>query len=163
VKIQDSRPARSRVIVLLAACGFAASLLLTACSSGGAPKSHASNSNATAQIEANWSAFFNGKTTAAKKISVLQNGSQFATYIRSQENTPIAKATSVKVNKVNLTSKTSAKVTYTIYLDGHPQLAGSVGTAVYQDKAWKVSDTSFCALLTLEGTASKVKACASAK
>ena len=37
-----------------------------------------------AQITANWEAFFNGKTDAAKKIALLQNGDKFSTIIKAQ-------------------------------------------------------------------------------
>ena len=93
---------------------------------------------------------------------MLQNGSDFASFLKAQSKTSTGEAVSVKVTKVNVTSKSSATVTYTIYLGKTPELPGATGKAVYQNGKWKVSDASFCALLSLEGTASQVKACAKA-
>jgi hypothetical protein len=49
-------------------------------------------------------------------------------------------------------SATTAKVTYDILLSGTPVLTNQSGSAVLQDGTWKVSTTSFCGLLTLNGT-----------
>ena len=99
--------------------------------------------------------FFNGTTSAAKKETLLQNGKEFAAFLASQAKTAAARSTTVKVTKVELTSKTTARVTYTIYLGSTPAEPNAIGTALLQDKVWKVSDASFCALVSLEGTAPK--------
>ncbi|MFZ0059673.1 MAG: hypothetical protein WAL35_06460 [Acidimicrobiales bacterium] len=109
----------------------------------------------TAAIKANWTMFFNGTTSAAKKETLLQNGKEFAAFLASQAKTAAARSTTVKVTKVELTSKTTARVTYTIYLGSTPAEPNAIGTALLQDKVWKVSDASFCALVSLEGTAPK--------
>jgi len=53
---------------------------------------------------------------------------------------------------VTLVSSTTARVVYTITLGGQPALKNQTGTAVRVGGTWKVSDKSFCALLSLEGT-----------
>ena len=84
----------ARRVILAAALGLALASAVTACSSSSsspstssapsssAPASSASasagDSSAAAQIKANWEASFSGTTSAAKKISLLQNGQEFA-------------------------------------------------------------------------------------
>jgi hypothetical protein len=116
-------------------------------SSSSAP---AGNSAAVAAITANWEAFFDGKTSAAKKIALLQNGSKFATVIDAQAGSGLASTAGAKVTAVVVKSATSATVSYGITLNGQTALANQTGTAVYQGGTWKVGDVSFCSLLTLE-------------
>ncbi len=113
------------------------------------------SSGTTKAIKTNWTTFFKGTTSAAVKETLLQNGKEFATFLKAQSKTSAARSTTVKVTKVKLTSKTAARVTYTIYLGGSPAEPNAVGTALLQDKVWKVSDASFCALVSLEGSAPK--------
>jgi hypothetical protein len=117
--------------------------------SGGEPSS---GTAATAAIEVNWAKFFSAKTPVPQRISLLQNGSQFSSIIESQAGSPLASAASAKVTHVTLTGTNQASVSYDILLKGKTALGGQSGTAVYQDGVWKVGDTSFCALLTLEGS-----------
>ncbi len=163
VRIPNSRGTRAGVLVGLSILVMAGSLLVTSCSSGASTATHtrkSGNSTATAKISANWTAFFKGSTPATTKVTLLQNGSEFAAFLKSQSKTSTGEAVSVKVTKVKITSKASATVTYTIYLGKTPELPGASGKAVFQNGKWKVSDASFCALLSLQGTASQVKACA---
>ena len=118
----------------------------------------AAGGNAKAQITANWEAFFNGSTGAAKKISLLQNGDKFAAIIKAQAGSGLASTAGAKVTAVVLNSATSATVSYDITLSGATALANQTGTAIYEDGIWKVGDVSFCQLLKLEnnGTAPSV-------
>jgi hypothetical protein len=118
----------------------------------------AASGNAKAQITANWEAFFNGQTSAAKKISLLENGQKFATVINAQAGSGLASSAGAKVTAVVVNSATKATVTYDITLSGATALANQTGTAIYQDGVWKVGDVSFCQLLKLEnaGTAPSV-------
>jgi len=120
--------------------------------------SPAASGNATAQITANWEAFFDGKTSAAKKISLLENGQKFASVINAQAGSGIATSAGAKVTSVVVHSAAKATVKYDITLGGTTALANQTGTAVYQDGMWKVGDVSFCQLLKLEnaGTAPSV-------
>jgi hypothetical protein len=125
----------------------------TASSSG-----QAASGDAKAQITANWEAFFDGKTSAAKKISLLENGQKFASIINAQAGSGIAASAGAKVTSVVVSSSAQAAVKYDITLNGATALANQTGTAVYQDGMWKVGDVSFCQLLKLEngGTAPSV-------
>ena len=141
-------------ILLLPVSVIAISTLLSACSSSPSASSASGN---TAAVTANWTAFFKGSTPAAEKVSLLQNGSKFATFIKDQASSSTARSVSVKVKSVKFTSKSTAKVTYDILLGGTTGLPNASGTAILQGKTWKVSDASFCALLSLESA--KVSAC----
>jgi hypothetical protein len=147
--------------VAIAACGSS--------SSSSAPKTSSpapsSSANAEAQIKANWIAFFSPKTPAAKKISLLQDGQQFASIIQSQASSGLAAQVSAEVSKVTLVSPTQATVTYSILEGGQPVLPNQTGVAVYQNGTWKVGVASFCGLLALENggkTSSLPPACQAA-
>jgi hypothetical protein len=75
--------------------------------------------------------------------------------IKTQLSSALASAASAKVTHVSLTGTNQAAVSYNILLNGKTALGGQTGEAVYQDSVWKVGDTSFCALLTLEAGGSK--------
>jgi hypothetical protein len=163
----------ARRVILAAALGLALASAGTACTSSSssastssAPSSSASasagDSSAAAQIKANWEAFFSGTTSAAKKISLLQNGQKFAAVIEAQAGSGLAKSASAKVTAVSVTSPTEATVTYDILLAGKPELTNQTGQAVYQDGTWKVGDASFCALLALENGGKAPSVCSSA-
>jgi hypothetical protein len=115
-----------------------------------------------AQIKSNWVAFFNPKTPVAKRISLLQNGSTFASIIQSQASSSLAAAATSSVSAVTVESPSQAKVTYSILVSGTPALKNQPGVAVDQGGVWKVGDQSFCALLTLENSGKAPTACASA-
>jgi hypothetical protein len=116
----------------------------------GSAASSSSGSGSKAQITANWEAFFNGQTSAAQKISLLQNGQKFAATLNAQAGSSMAKTAGAKVNSVVVNSATSATVKYDITVSGSPVLTKQTGTAVYEGGTWKVSDANFCQLLTLE-------------
>jgi hypothetical protein len=113
------------------------------------------SSSTTSTIKANWTTFFKGTTPAAKKETLLQNGTEFAAFLATQAKSAAALSTTVKVTNVKLLTKTTARVTYTIYLGTTPAEPNATGMALLVGKVWKVSDTSFCALVSLEGAAPK--------
>ena len=117
---------------------------------------------ATAQIKADWQEFFSAKTPVATRISLLQNGSAFASILRSQASSPLAASAASAVSAVTVESPAQAKVTYSILLHGTPALKNEPGLAVHQNGTWKVGDQSFCALLILESSGKAPAACASA-
>ena len=89
-----SRPLARRIISA-PALGLALVAAFAACgssntSSASPPPSTHSPPSATALITANWEAFFSGKTSAAKKITLLQNGQAFATIINAQSGSSMA-------------------------------------------------------------------------
>jgi hypothetical protein len=154
----------------MAACGSGGSSSSAPSSSpptsAAAAPSASSSSSSTAlagdekAIAANWTAFFNPKTPVAKRVSLLQDGSQFASIIQAQAGGGLAASASAQVTKVTVITTTQAGVTYNILLDGQPALTKQSGTAVLQDGTWKVGVTSFCNLLSLEnsGNSSKLPA-----
>jgi hypothetical protein len=119
-------------------------------------------SAATAQIKADWQEFFSAKTPMATRISLLQNGSAFASILRSQASSPLAASAASTVSAVTVESPAQARVTYSILLRGTPALKNEPGVAVHQNGTWKVGDQSFCALLILESSGKAPAACASA-
>jgi len=149
----------------LLVCALAAGL--AACSSGSngsssgassspssAPSSSAaaSSSATTASITKDWEAFFSAKTPVAQRVSLLQDGSTFASIIKGQAGSGLASEASAKVTRVTLVSPTRAKVTYSILIGGQSALANQSGVAVHQDGTWKVGVASFCGLLSVENT-----------
>jgi hypothetical protein len=130
--------------------------------SAAAPASSGTGSAATAQIKADWQEFFSAKTPVATRISLLQNGSAFASILRSQASSPLAASAASSVSAVKVESPAQASVTYSILLHGTPALKNEPGVAVHQDGTWKVGDQSFCALLILESSGKAPAACASA-
>jgi hypothetical protein len=134
----------------------------SAASAPAAPSSPAAaaSGSATSVIKTNWEAFFNGKTGATQKISLLQNGQTFASVIDAQAGTTIASGASAVVTAVVVESSSTATVSYNVDLNGSPALSNQTGTAVYQDGVWKVGDVSFCALLTLENAGKAPSVCA---
>jgi hypothetical protein len=147
--------------VALAACGSSgggssatSTPSTTAPASSSAPPASssppASNSAAASTIAANWTAFFDAKTPVAKRISLLEDGQDFATIIKSQAGGGLAAAASAKVTAVTVTSPSQATVGYNILLAGQTALPNQSGTAVLQGGTWKVGLSSFCSLLKLE-------------
>ncbi|HVS58490.1 MAG TPA: hypothetical protein VHD60_01995 [Candidatus Saccharimonadales bacterium] len=144
------------VIVVLAGAGFAAWWF-----SGGNDTNNTKTSTTTPttnaqtaakeQISTNWVKFFNGSTSAQDKMTLLQNGQQYAQTIQAQAQSPTAKATTVTVSDVSVNGNT-ATVTYTIYINGKATLSNQTGKAVLVGSAWKVSDAAFCSLLALSGS-----------
>jgi hypothetical protein len=163
-------PALALVLVLvqaaaIAACSNSSSSSASHTASGAASTVSASAlgaGSATAQIKANWEAFFSGTTPAAQKISLLQNGQEFASIINAQADSVLARSASAMVTAVKMTSPTQATVTYDIFIGGKPALSNQTGTSVYQDGTWKVGDGSFCQLLALENGGKAPPACSSA-
>jgi hypothetical protein len=136
------------------------SLILLACAS--------STSSAIAAdqkaITTNWTAFFNPKTPVAQRVSLLQDGSEFASVIKAQAGSSLASLASAQVTKVTVITSSQAAVTYNILEAGSPVLKAQAGTAVFQDGTWKVGVASFCGLLSLENggkTSGLPAACAS--
>jgi hypothetical protein len=142
---------------IAAAIGGVAISGLSALAAVTGPAAAASQPSASTQVTTNWVRFFKGSTSPADKIKLLQNGSRFASIIEAQAKLLLAQSTTVKVLSVRLLSNSKATVKYTIYLAGRPALVNQTGTAVLQSKTWKVGTSSFCALLSLEGT--KTSAC----
>ncbi len=146
------------------ASGMASSAASSAAPTSAAPSASSGGGSAAdaSQIKANWVAFFNPKTPVAKRVSLLQNGSTFASIIQAQASSPLASSATSSVTAVTVESATQAKVTYSILVGGAAALKNQPGVAVKQGGVWKVGDQSFCALLTLENNGKAPTACAGA-
>jgi hypothetical protein len=146
---------RTTIARLIAAVATAS--LALAGTSGAATLPHRTAVQTKALITTNYEAFFKGTTPAKTKIKLLQHGSEFTTIIDAQSISSLAKSTTAKVTRVTINSSSRATVKYSIYLAGKSALTNQTGQAVYAQGTWQVGTTSFCALLSLEGT--KTKAC----
>ena len=163
-----ARLLRSRIALALGGIAVA-SILLAACGSSNTPTSTTTtpiptattaatttstpsvNSGESAAIITNWTTFFSGQTSAAKKLALLENGATFASMVNGQATSGLAQSAKAKVITVTDLTATSAEVRYAIYLGSTPALPNELGVAIKQDGTWKVSDASFCVLLNLEG------------
>ena len=121
-------------------------------SSAAAPASSAAPSGGSAaavtEITTNWTTFFNSSTPNSKRISLLQNGSQFSASIAAFASSPLAAAVTSKVDSVTVDSATKATVKYDLTAMGTTVATGATGSSVLQDGTWKVGDDVFCGLLT---------------
>jgi len=108
------------------------------------------NAGAAPAITLNWEAFFSAKTSDSKRVALLQDGTQFASVIKSQSGSSLAALATAKVTNVTVNSATQATVKYDILVGGTPELKNQTGTAVLQNGTWKVGVASFCGLLTIE-------------
>jgi len=126
------------------------------------PSGSGSGSAAAGQVTTNWEDFFNGATSADKKISLLQNGQIFASTIKAQAGLSLSKSITAKVASVTVNSTgTLATVKYSLLASGASVLPNQTGTAVFEGGVWKVGDSSFCALLALEGGGKAPQVCSS--
>jgi hypothetical protein len=134
------------------ALALAAAALFAGCGGGkkAAPAGSAP-SESRAAIKENWETFFDGSTPAAHRLSLLENGPDFASLLKAVNSSPLAKQVKATVSGVKIDSPSSATVTYTVLLGKQPVLADATGEAVLVDGTWKVGVASFCKLLALEG------------
>src|ERR1700757_2283072 len=162
-----SHYSRVHRLYLVPALGLVFALAITACSSGGssssstaatsapvattsaatASSSAAAGGSAVAEITANWEAFFNPATPNSKRVTLLENGAEFASAINAFSASPLAQQVSSKVDSVSVTSATKANVKYDLTAAGTSVASGQTGTSVLQDGVWKVGDDVFCGLL----------------
>jgi hypothetical protein len=155
----DSHRRLSQMIGACALAGLAATIAACGSSSPSGsstsstkPSSGASSSSPTAAITTNWQAFFNAATPTSTRVSLLEDGQEFATVIQTQSHMVLAKEATAKVSHVTVNSPTQATVIYDILIDGSPALKNQKGVAVYQDGTWKVGVASFCGLLIDENS-----------
>jgi hypothetical protein len=144
---------RLPTFLTIAVAGTAIAGCGSSSNSSQATTTHSPGGQAEQQIKKVWTEFFSPATPAATKISLLQNGQQFAPVIHAQANSPLAKESAAQVSEVKLKGSDTATVTYTVTLAGKPALKNTTGTAVKSGSNWLVSYVSFCQLLKLEGSA----------
>jgi hypothetical protein len=108
---------------------------------------------ARAEIEKNWTAFFNPATSMEDRVKILENGDALRPLLSAFAGDENAARSSAKVTDVRFTSATEATVTYDLLVGGAPALPDSKGISVLQDDTWKVSLKTLCALVELGGNA----------
>jgi len=97
-----------------------------------------------------WQTFFNGAVPIPRRLDLLQDGRQFASFVGSQAKTSLGSlvlAASGKVSAVRLQPPDHASVTYSILLGCKTVAKNLSGTAVYTAGRWQVAVTTFCALV----------------
>ncbi len=92
---------------------------------------------------------FNGMAPLDQRAALLQNATAFASSLGSLQSSTILQTMTATVQKVALVNPTQAQVTYTLLFSGTPTLPNQMGTAVQTGGTWKVSASTFCALLTV--------------
>ncbi len=106
---------------------------------------------ATNEIKNNVKTFFAVNTSMATRVNLLQNGSQFAKPMEAEFSQLDNQKPSVIVNSINFTNQSNATINYTVELNGQPVLKNQNGTVLYINKTWKVSDSTLCQLLSMDG------------
>jgi hypothetical protein len=104
----------------------------------------------TEQITTLYQQFFDGTAPVRTKVDLLERGPEFVPVMRQQAAGPLAKSSGVKVTRVVRSTENSAAVTFTVLLDGKPVLADRSGGALLDDGRWKISASTYCALLSLQ-------------
>ncbi len=164
----------ARRVILTPVLGLALAAAVAACGSSGSSSTSSSSSspatsatssapatgNAAAQITANWEKFFSASTPTSQRVTLLQNGTAFATAIASLSH--LVSGLGATVTSVTVNSPTSATVTYNLTAGGSSLLSHQTGMAVYENGVWKVGDASLCGLLKLAPGATLPAACSSA-
>ena len=121
-----------------------------AASSSASPAQSATGLAAAAAVKAMWQTFFNGSVPIPRRLGLLQDSQQFASFVNSQAKTSLGSlvlAASAKVKAVSLRPPDHASVTYSILLGSKTVAKNLSGTAVYTAGRWKVAVTTFCALV----------------
>ncbi|MFI0264323.1 hypothetical protein ACH4OW_35635 [Streptomyces sp. NPDC017056] len=116
--------------------------------SGSAPADPAA---AEREIKENWRKFFDPKLSNSEKAKYLQNGEDLQLLLEAFNGDQRGKQVSAEVTAVRFTSATEADVTYSLRLKGATALPNAKGVSVYQDKTWKVSLKTLCALVGMSG------------
>ncbi|MFI8344573.1 hypothetical protein ACIF8W_31520 [Streptomyces sp. NPDC085639] len=106
---------------------------------------------AKAQVEKNWTAFFDPKTPTEKKAELLEHGDMLEPVLEGFSAGAEAAKTSVKVTDVTFTSPTEGTVTYDLSVGDTMELPDSKGAVVLEDGVWKVSIQTVCQLIEAGG------------
>ncbi|MFG2994416.1 hypothetical protein ACGFZK_34830 [Streptomyces sp. NPDC048257] len=106
---------------------------------------------AKAQVEKNWTAFFDPKTPTEEKAKLLQHGDMLELLLDGFSAGAEAAKTSVKVTDVTFSSPTEGTVTYDLSVGDETELPGSKGAVVLEDGVWKVSIKTVCDLIEAGG------------
>jgi hypothetical protein len=105
-----------------------------------------------AAVTAAYNTFFDPKSTDAQVTNSVQNGDALTGAVGNVDMSQYQGHSGVKVTKVVMQSPNVAKVTFDVSLDGQVILPNASGYAVKVGGDWKLAATTFCQLLTIEGT-----------
>ena len=123
-------------------------LLAAACGSGGGE----SPAQAKASITTTWEKFFDPSIPVAQKPDLIQNGPKLKPVLETQSTNPVAKLLKATVKSV-VVKKDKADVRYSLVnaKTGDVLLPDSGGQALKIDGKWKVSQSTFCGLVSAGG------------
>jgi hypothetical protein len=126
----------------------------TAASASSTPSSVNSTPDAAtlAAVTDVYNTFFDPKSTDAEVENSVQNGAALTGAVANVNHSQYQGHSGVKVTKVEMQSPVVAKVTFDVSLDGQVILPNASGYAVKIGGDWKLAATTFCQLLTIEGT-----------
>jgi hypothetical protein len=102
-------------------------------------------------IASNWEAFFAAATPVLDKVALLEKGDAHQAELAAWATNPAATGVSVLVTDVKVNADGTADVTFDVVSGGATVLTGETGTAVLDDGAWKVSETSFAGMMAAMG------------
>lgn len=103
--------------------------------------------------------FFNGSTPPAERAALVENGDVFLPTLEGMTANPQAMGTTATVEGVTLTDPENAEVKWTLLMNGAPVLPDQSGAAIQEDGTWKVTATTFCTLLAIQGGGAPVPGC----
>jgi hypothetical protein len=121
-----------------------------------------SDADAIAAIKKAFTTFFGGSgTTVDAKLEVLQNAETYRSMVADASSNPQFQQLTSDIRDVSLLGATEcsaakevspcAKVTFDLLVGGAPMLAAQEGHAVKVDGAWKVSSSTWCAVVSVGG------------
>jgi hypothetical protein len=108
-----------------------------------------SDDSAVQAITENWLAFFDGSIPASSKVSLLENGEQHQGELAALAASPIGSQLSAQVASVNVTSGTTAVVTYSVLVGGNALAQNQTGNAVLNGGTWQVSEQTLALIFTI--------------
>lgn len=111
------------------------------------------------QVTANWEKFFNPATSLDERLNLLEGGGRLRPVLEAFSGDKRMGQVNADVKKVEFTSKTRARVTYDLKLEGRTALPDATGESVEQGGTWKVSTKSLCGLVQHSGDAQEIPGC----
>lgn len=104
------------------------------------------------QIEALYAFIFNGANPQIdEKLAMVDKGERVRdSFVKAlTANKATFDALTSKVDKIEFTSPTEAKTTFTIMINGQPTLEGFEGKALFKDGKWYLAASGLCDLVAL--------------
>lgn len=114
---------------------------------------------ATKAITDVYIAFFNGTTAPATRAALVENGDVFLPTLEAMAADPQSMATSATVEGVTATGAENATVKWTLLMGGAPVLPDQSGEAIQEAGTWKVSATTYCTLMAIQGSGATIPGC----